>query len=255
LTQLEPIIVDFNSDCDSDVDTPNAYLPPKRYNCGMKQLPKGIRTSDIYMPSECPTPYPPSTSDSDSDSESDSESDESVQLTSTQSRFEEASELQESIASASEAQLRQLVAKLAHQNPGFQQAVAKELRAFPEDPSTPVDRSFRSPPSRSPRRGRRRPRRASAPQPSRHRQHQLDRAREEGALGYDECGRRVYHPGRLVKDVYEFLSTSDDGRRAKVLETITMWSCCDQDALMPGCRQMTRSLDDSDTEVITGRLL
>ena len=35
--------------------------------------------------------------------------------------------------------------------------------------------------------------------------------------------------------MYEFLSRSPDDVAIKVVRTITMWSCCDEDEWSPGC--------------------
>ena len=41
--------------------------------------------------------------------------------------------------------------------------------------------------------------------------------------------------GHLENEVYEFLSRTPDGLAFKVVRTITMWSCCDEDQWSPGC--------------------
>ncbi|KIM39376.1 hypothetical protein M413DRAFT_447304 [Hebeloma cylindrosporum] len=45
----------------------------------------------------------------------------------------------------------------------------------------------------------------------------------------------VYHPGHLEEEVYEFLSRTPEEVAFKVVRTITMWSCCDEDEWSPGC--------------------
>jgi len=45
----------------------------------------------------------------------------------------------------------------------------------------------------------------------------------------------VYHPGHLDEEVYEFLSRTPEEVAFKVVRTISMWSCCDEDEWSPGC--------------------
>lgn len=41
--------------------------------------------------------------------------------------------------------------------------------------------------------------------------------------------------GRLEDEVYEFVSRTPNGAAFKVVQTVTMWSCCNEDEWSPGC--------------------
>ncbi|TFK21936.1 hypothetical protein FA15DRAFT_57326 [Coprinopsis marcescibilis] len=44
-----------------------------------------------------------------------------------------------------------------------------------------------------------------------------------------------YHPGQMQDEAYEFISRTPGGAAFKVVQTITMWNCCDGDEWSPGC--------------------
>ena len=43
------------------------------------------------------------------------------------------------------------------------------------------------------------------------------------------------NPGQLEDEVYEFVSRTPNGAAFKVAQTVTMWSCCNEDEWSPGC--------------------
>jgi hypothetical protein len=56
--------------------------------------------------------------------------------------------------------------------------------------------------------------------------------------------------GHVQDEVYEFLSRTPEGRSFKVVRTITMWSCCDEDAWSPGCVAAPAHVLDSDHPLV-----
>jgi hypothetical protein len=285
-----PIIVDLDSDGESEVDTPAATTTtlPFRYQQHSHNFnylpPHPLKHVDSSMSfntaSSCATPYPQS-SDSESDSEPDGdegedlEDNESHDYVSSAVRhgLDGAAELAQAealITTASGAQLREVMFRLLRTGDAMlSRAVTSELRSVGFQTARDVI-------SKTPKRERRRPRTASAPQPPFARDHprrrRISLQDEHSSNLTESSGGIVYHPGafiplvffvlsagsleihlsgNLLRDVYEFVSTAEDGSPAKALQTITMWSCCDQDALMPGCRRSTRlmmGMSDSETE-------
>lgn len=45
-----------------------------------------------------------------------------------------------------------------------------------------------------------------------------------------------YHPGRLETEEYEFLTITQEGREYRQVQTVSMWSCCDGDDMSTGCK-------------------
>ncbi|GLB44897.1 hypothetical protein LshimejAT787_1802340 [Lyophyllum shimeji] len=169
---------------------------------------------DAYSPSSLPSQY--------SDSDSDNTNTPIPSYTTTL-------RLRASIATVPETRLREIMVRLVDRSPGFQHAVAKELLAVSNtltpDNAPPL-------PLPSPRRKRRRSSRRSLEAPSHRR---CVNCGQQFSLDRDAVC--VYHPGRLEEEVYEFPSRTPEGRSFQVRRKITMWSCCDEDALSPGCTE------------------
>lgn len=49
--------------------------------------------------------------------------------------------------------------------------------------------------------------------------------------------------GHLEDEVYEFVSRTPNGAAFKVVQTVTMWSCCNEDEWSPGCILITPAFD------------
>jgi hypothetical protein len=60
--------------------------------------------------------------------------------------------------------------------------------------------------------------------------------------------------GHLDEEVYEFLSPSAEHEPSKVVRTVTMWTCCDEDEWSPGCVSVPafteHSLCDKDAQIM-----
>ncbi|EDR08358.1 uncharacterized protein LACBIDRAFT_296896 [Laccaria bicolor S238N-H82] len=158
------------------------------------------------------SPYPPTT-DSDSDCASEPSN----------------LGLRTSIAAVPEAKLRAILLKLADSNPRFHRAIIKEVAAvLPFNDSPPTTPTMAR---------HRRPRRKSRRESKTHGMSHKAAHHDERRITVKEEEREVsgYHPGHLENEVYEFLSRTPDGLAFKVVRTITMWSCCDEDQWSPGC--------------------
>ncbi|TEB18584.1 hypothetical protein FA13DRAFT_1745588 [Coprinellus micaceus] len=59
--------------------------------------------------------------------------------------------------------------------------------------------------------------------------------------GHDD--QLVYHPGHLEDEVYEFVSRTPNGAASKVVQTVTMWNCCNEDEWSPGCILIAPAFD------------
>ncbi|TFK35574.1 hypothetical protein BDQ12DRAFT_687992 [Crucibulum laeve] len=131
-----------------------------------------------------------------------------------------------SIATVSESQLRAIIAKLADGNPRFQRAISKELSSTlgESPPLSPTTKKRR-------KRVRHRSRRVVVDKCVNCGQ-RLNLGSGEYETDEEECS---YHPGVLEQEPFEFLSMSPDGQAFKVVRTITMWSCCDEEDWSPGC--------------------
>ncbi|KAJ3902660.1 hypothetical protein F5879DRAFT_216325 [Lentinula edodes] len=134
-------------------------------------------------------------SDSSHFPQSDSE-DSDYQNTSTK-------DLQTIIATVSETQLRATMLKLAGRSTQFRDAVARELNLKSSQSVTK--------PSRRSRRFRR---------------------SFDGGDTRDTCH---YHPGQLEDEIFEFMSQTPEGRIFKVLKSVSMWSCCEEEPGSVGC--------------------
>ncbi|PPQ63571.1 hypothetical protein CVT24_004868 [Panaeolus cyanescens] len=143
--------------------------------------------------------------------------------------------LRSSISSLHDFELRAILVKLADENPHFQHAIMKELahiHPFVGETRSPAKTS-RSKKSKAHSKSRRNPKNLSVST-----EKQLDRPVTPRVEG-------VYHPGHLEEEVYEFLSRSPDDVAFKVVRTIAMWSCCDEDELSPGCMGLSSPNIDS----------
>ncbi|KAF9443498.1 hypothetical protein P691DRAFT_797346 [Macrolepiota fuliginosa MF-IS2] len=144
--------------------------------------------------------------------------------------------LQLSISALSEEQLRNMVLRVAAQDPYFCDVIAMELggtESYASDtddasPTTPTMTRF---PLESrekvPKRRGTRPRTLSKTLV--HFPPDITGAAESDQ---EECH---YHPGRVETEDYEFLTMNTKGRPYKVVQTVSMWSCCEGDDISPGC--------------------
>jgi len=124
------------------------------------------------------------------------------------------------IATTPETQLRAMMLKLARSNTQVRHAITKELQ-----PPTP---QIVAKPHRRSRRPRRRHRDSECPPST------CSNCSKDVSDGdcLDIC---VYHPGQLEDDVFEFLSKTPEGRVFKILKTVSMWSCCEDEPSSAGC--------------------
>ncbi|KAJ3983660.1 hypothetical protein F5890DRAFT_154537 [Lentinula detonsa] len=113
--------------------------------------------------------------------------------------------LQTIIATVSESQLRATMLRLAGRSTQFRNAIEKEL----EIPS---------------------PSRTVHTTKSRRRSRKVRRIFDSGDT--DACH---YHPGHLEDEMFEFMSKTPEGRIFKVLKSVSMWSCCEEDPGSIGC--------------------
>ncbi|KAF8150911.1 hypothetical protein B0H34DRAFT_801820 [Crassisporium funariophilum] len=188
---------------------------------------------------DSPSPYPPSSPSADSDGE--------------YSPPPSNMGLRTSIATVPESRLRAIMVKLADSNPRFQRAIMKELayaQPFGDSPPTTptATRQRKSRRSKTRRNCKNLSVSTVTPVPM------FQRKRSVVALQplyQDDC---VYHPGQLEEEVYEFLSASPEDVAFKVVRTITMWSCCDEEEWSPGCmaasHDFTKPEHDSEREGI-----
>ncbi|KAE9402517.1 hypothetical protein BT96DRAFT_548463 [Gymnopus androsaceus JB14] len=160
--------------------------------------------------STCSSPFPQSGSDSESDE-----------------MIHNPLDLQLIIATTSETQLRATMLKLASSSTLFRHAIAKELHSGPSSPQTVRTKSrsrrCRTQLQRSSGSGNRCP-----PLPTCLHCRQVF----DGGDSLDVC---FYHPGQLDDEVFEFLSQTPEGRSFKILKTISMWSCCEEEPGSIGC--------------------
>ncbi|KAF9048786.1 hypothetical protein BJ165DRAFT_1402654 [Panaeolus papilionaceus] len=131
--------------------------------------------------------------------------------------------LRSSISSLQDFELRTVLVKLAEESTHFQHAIMKEVahfRPFVADTHTPT-KAPKTKKSKTRSKSRRNLKNLSV---------STEKQSEQPSTAHV-----VYHPGNLEEEVYEFLSRSPDQVAFKVVRTITMWSCCDEDELSPGC--------------------
>ncbi|KAF8824810.1 hypothetical protein HHX47_DHR7000629 [Lentinula edodes] len=153
-------------------------------------------------------------SDSSHFPQSDSE-DSDYQNTSTK-------DLQTIIATVSETQLRATMLKLAGRSTQFRDAVARELNLKSSQSVTK--------PSRRSRRFRRSTGSNTSCPPI------LTCSNcGQGFDGGDTRDTCHYHPGQLEDEIFEFMSQTPEGRIFKVLKTVSMWSCCEEEPGSVGC--------------------
>ncbi|KAF8969100.1 hypothetical protein BDZ97DRAFT_1915466 [Flammula alnicola] len=168
---------------------------------------------------DSPSPYPPSSPSTDS---SDVESVAHSLNTG----------LRSSIAALPESKLRSIIVKLADSNPRFQHAIMKELaytHAIGDSPpTTPTMSKQRKPRRRKTRRNCKNLSVAAT-------QDSFEQKRRASPSYVPPQEAFAYHPGHLDEEVYEFLSRTADEAAFKVVRTIAMWSCCDEDEWSPGC--------------------
>ncbi|KAJ3787188.1 hypothetical protein GGU10DRAFT_331746 [Lentinula aff. detonsa] len=129
--------------------------------------------------------------------------------------------LQTIIATVSESQLRATMLRLAGRSTQFRNAIEKEL----EIPS----------PSRTTK-SRRRSRKVRRSTGSNTSCPPISTCSNCGQVfdsgDTDACH---YHPGHLEDEMFEFMSKTPEGRIFKVLKSVSMWSCCEEDPGSIGC--------------------
>ncbi|KAF5342608.1 hypothetical protein D9611_001403 [Ephemerocybe angulata] len=188
-----------------------------------------LRTmSDIERDS--PSPYPPSTPSNDSDDENE------------HPMYLASFGLRAAVYALPEQRLRELVLRLSDTNHSFRRALQKEV-AFVEEPDTPPTTPTRA----TPRRGK--AKKGSKARKTRGNEGKQDHVQPTGKhqplalkaesppppMEIDNHNECVYHPGHLEDEVYEFVSRTPNGAAFKVVQTVTMWSCCNEDEWSPGC--------------------
>ncbi|KAJ2918470.1 hypothetical protein MD484_g1949, partial [Candolleomyces efflorescens] len=190
-----------------------------------------ISDHDYEFERDSPSPYPPSTPSLDSDSDED--------LSAT--HFSNAI-LRSSIAALPEYRLRDIVLRLAAKNPMFRRALQKEAAFL-----NPSDQELETPPTTptAPRHSRKSKRTGRASKSStrdrrtkassNHGSRPEDATPPTLSLNTTQATDCVYHPGHLEDEVYEFVSRTPNGAAFKVVRTVTMWSCCNEDEWSPGC--------------------
>ncbi|KAF5358814.1 hypothetical protein D9758_008549 [Tetrapyrgos nigripes] len=113
------------------------------------------------------------------------------------------------ISTAPASHLRAVMVKLAASNQPFQHAIARELEAT-----------------------------------SRHHKSESGQSKLTNVVHCANCGQSyrqsapttcVFHPGHLEEEVFDFMSMSPTGLRLTFSKTISMWSCCEDDAESRGC--------------------
>ncbi|KAJ3829604.1 hypothetical protein F5878DRAFT_451286 [Lentinula raphanica] len=130
--------------------------------------------------------------------------------------------LQTLIATVPESRLRTTMLRLASRSPQFRHAIAKELETSSK--MTPLESRGRS--MRKHRRGAG----GNISCPSISTCSNCGQAFDTG--NNSACH---YHPGQLEDDIYEFMSKSPEGRIFKVLKSVSMWSCCEEEPGSVGC--------------------
>lgn len=63
------------------------------------------------------------------------------------------------------------------------------------------------------------------------------------ALRQFELISRARALGHLEDEVYEFVSRTPNGAAFKVVQTVTMWNCCNEDEWSPGCILIAPAFD------------
>lgn len=147
--------------------------------------------------------------------------------------------LRASVAALPDHQLRGIVLRLLDTSYSFRRALQKEI-AFADHeepdtpPTTPTATTHRRGKARRATRSRKSRKHAEGTQRSLTLPHQPLRP-ESPAPQLDSGADHVYHPGHLEDDAYEFVSRTPNGAAFKVVQKVTMWSCCNEDELSPGC--------------------
>ncbi|KAJ3542368.1 hypothetical protein NMY22_g3532 [Coprinellus aureogranulatus] len=194
--------------------------------------------SDIERDSS-PSPYPPSTPSFDSDSDDDRPS---LRMSSGL--------LRATLNALPERRLREIVLRLADSDSGFRQALQKEVTRVDEPetpPATPTHASQRRPRSKKGRKTRQ-SRSSEGKRPTAPMRSPPVVAASPAPSTNEEHDHLLYHPGHLEDEVYEFVSRTPNGAAFKVIQTVTMWSCCNEDEWSEGCILITPTFD-RDTEM------
>ncbi|KAJ4480160.1 hypothetical protein J3R30DRAFT_3469852 [Lentinula aciculospora] len=131
-----------------------------------------------------------------------------------------ATDLQSIIATVPEPQLRATILKLAGRSTQFRNAIAKELE--PHSPSQTATKS---------QEGSRKFLQSNTSCPPISICSKCGQVFNDGDTG-DTCH---YHTGELEDELFEFMSKTPEGRIFKVLKTISMWSCCEEEPGSIGC--------------------
>ncbi|KAF5327809.1 hypothetical protein D9619_004719 [Psilocybe cf. subviscida] len=249
-------------------------LPTKREHTYSLSILRPLSRSLSPPPSTEPFPtlhpYPPS-SVFDTPSDSDDSDDSDAPLP--------PSGLRTSVAALPESKLRRIMVKLAASNPRFHRAIMKELACAREFTGDAVDTPPETP-IKAGREQRRRKRHARKEHMQESDVESLDEAslahepqrnfknlsvttvghacvhQGSAAIHSNETSTEeyVYHPGHLDEEVYEFFSPSTNHEPCKVVRTVTMWTCCDEDEWSPGCVSVPafadHSLRDRDAQVM-----
>ncbi|RXW25553.1 hypothetical protein EST38_g372 [Candolleomyces aberdarensis] len=189
-----------------------------------------ISDHDYELERDSPSPYPPSTPSLDSDSDEDS---------TTGAPHLANAVLRSSIAGLPEYRLRDIVLRLADKNPMFRRAIQREVAFLcdqeldtpPATPTAPRHSRKSKRTSRSSKSSRARRTKAS----SSHGIRAEDPPPPTLSLNTTQTNDCVCHPGHLEDEVYEFVSRTPNGAAFKVVQTVTMWSCCNEDEWSPGC--------------------
>ena len=193
-----------------------------------------LKSPDYHLSEEStrytsPSPYPPSLSSSDSETDSN-----------VTHSLSENHRLRTSIATIPEQRLREIMVKLVNRSAGFKHAVTRELLLH----TTSI--SLRRKPRKFGHPG------GLIPENKCVRCGACVKYGDVKGQAYLPEDRCTFHPGEIVsfyfgsvcissiigylkEEVYEFLSRTPEGRSLNVARTITMWSCCDEDAWTPGC--------------------